>query len=290
MEVVLPSIAVVVSTQNCPNQEVLSSCLDTLLAQTYKTLRICVLVDEQNSALIHTVGEYLTRDERIKLVTTHQHTIVSDFYMSRTICSEPYIAFVEATEWFDEKYIASLYEQLIDTNSQIAVSGFTWFNEEKSVYHFFNLEFVSDTRSAQFLVEHTPALMWYEQFRQKSLTGKLYRRDILQKAFLLGECIAPQLLAIQVYLVCENITFTSGAQYVKRRIDGNELTIDEENVSHYLQGFNQLFQYLSYKQYQTHHYFKEYKEVLHRLLAVCNAQQEEQIEQELNVLSVLMTL
>lgn len=289
-----PNIAVVISTQNCHDKAMLSACIDTLLQQTYATLVIYVLVDIANVDLNEVVYEYMDKDARVHLVTRNNSTQVEDFYFSYKWCAEPYIAFVEATQWFDEQYIASLYNQLIETNSQMAVNAFTLYDEPTGVYRFYNLEFVSDTRNTQFIMENAPVFMWYEQFRQLSLTGKLYKREVLQKSIALGEMTLLPLVALQQYFVCDKVTFSEGTKYVRRHTNDMDIVVDVNNIPDYLMEFNKLFKLLSYKQYQTRHYFTYYKNVLHEMLKSCHIANdrrlEEMVTKELHAISALLML
>lgn len=288
----MPNIAVIMSTGKCDNSDMFSSCIDTLLEQTYKNFTIYVLIDEQNRTLYRTVLSYLVKDKRIKLVTTSSQTQVADLYYGSEIVSENLIAFVDVSEWFDANYLLNLYEQMVSTGAQIVVSAFTLYEEATGTYRFFNPEIVSDKRDAKFIVEKTPAFMWYEQFRQLSLTGKLYHQSVLKKAKLLGEMTHDTLVAVKHNLLCNHIAFTPSTQYVRR--NSQFLAVSEQNILQYLLEFHQILNYLAYKNYDAQHYLTYYHMQLNDLLRMCrdvgNQQLIEKLEQERNAISVLMTL
>lgn len=284
LNLVEPQITIVVSVRDYQNQSVFEECIQTLQKQLYKNIKICVLIDENNQTLIKVAQKFKVYDKRIRIQLTKNHTIVDDFYLGYQVYPNQYIAFVEVSEHFDVEYISGLYEQLVHTDADIAVSSFVLFNQDTGVYSFFDTELSLTVKSTQFILENAYAFIWYEKFRQYSLSGKLYRLDSLKKSMLLGKKSISHLVALQTLLSAKEMVFTEPNKYVKRQVHDDLSFVSKENVYLYLAELQEFLKLLAIKQYQTNHYLSHYQEYLLCLNRVAENEIKSYIEQEINVL------
>ncbi len=119
-----PLISVIVPIYKV--EEFLPTCLDSILAQTYKNLEI-ILVDDgspDNCGMI--CDEYAKKDSRIIVIHKENGGLSDARNAGLDICTGDYISFVDSDDYVDKSFIESLYCNLSESKADLAVCFFRY--------------------------------------------------------------------------------------------------------------------------------------------------------------------
>ncbi len=116
-------ISVVVPVYNV--SEYLCACIDSILCQTYQNLEIILVDDGSVDNCPQLCDEYALKDRRVKAIHQKNGGLSAARNKGYEVSSGRYIAFVDADDMVDSKYIEKLYRLLIKSNAQIAACAYT---------------------------------------------------------------------------------------------------------------------------------------------------------------------
>ena len=104
-------------------EEYLAKCIESIQKQTYKNLEIILVDDGSPDSCDVICDEYAKKDERIK-VTHKENGGLSDARNAGiNIAKGSYIAFVDSDDLVTEDYIEYMYNMIVQTNCNLAISG-----------------------------------------------------------------------------------------------------------------------------------------------------------------------
>lgn len=245
----------------------LSSCLDSLLAQTYGNLEILVL--GASGEMAELAKAYTLKDSRIRcLPVTDQTGGANQFYRQGLAASHGQtLALVDADEWADANYLADLYHHMSCQKAELALSSFSLFNDQTGVYSLFDADIrVGKVRSSQQVLERFYGLKWFEQYRHLALTGKLYDRQVFERAADLGRFDSQAHWALALLLSAGSVAYASERLYVRRlaRLEQADQDVDQSGLS--LMGqLKQLLLYCGFRGFDMTHLKTYYEAELSRL-------------------------
>ena len=114
-------------------EKYLRQCLDTVINQTFKDIEIICVNNGSFDNSLQIIKEYQQKDERIILINLTQNKGVSNARNEGIKSAKGnYIAFVDADDCLEDKYI----EKLLEVHADIAVCSFYkkyWFKSEKNI-------------------------------------------------------------------------------------------------------------------------------------------------------------
>ena len=171
-----PLISIVVPIYNVA--DFLPRCLDSIFAQTYKTLEIILVDDGSTDDSGKLCDAYKKKDRRI-VVIHKKNGGLSDARNAGTKAAKgEYISFVDPDDYIDSDYVAYLYRSISKNDSDISACGHT------SIYPETNSEIKSSSRTSLELNSHDAinAILCqkYNGFGV-SAWAKLYRTDLARK-------------------------------------------------------------------------------------------------------------
>lgn len=113
-------ISVIIPIYN--SEKYIKKCIESVCKQTYTNLEIICINDGSKDNSISVLNEF--KDSRIK-VFSKDNTGVSDTRnYGVSIANGEFITFLDADDFLDEDYIESLYKIIIETNSELVISGY----------------------------------------------------------------------------------------------------------------------------------------------------------------------
>ena len=195
----MEKISVIVPIYNAG--EYLRPCLDSIVNQSYSNLEIILINDGSTDTSAAVCEEYLHRDSRIRLELNH---------------------------------IEILYQDLKETGSDIAVTNFTEFFEEKQSFAF------HVDLSDPYLEVYTPQ-EWFRKQYDGRLSfsqcftvpwGKLYKAELFQDiVYPEEEKVEDDLTTWKVYLMADRISYRNlGLYYHRKRSTSITRVVEMEHV------------------------------------------------------------
>lgn len=122
-------ISVVVPIYNV--QKYLSTCLESIINQTYKNLEIILINDGSTDESIHICEKFKDIDDRIILISQSNHGLSHARNTGINASTGNYITFVDSDDFIDSNYIMDLYHVLIENDVDMAWAPFVPFFENE---------------------------------------------------------------------------------------------------------------------------------------------------------------
>ena len=124
-------ISIVVPVYNM--QDYLSECLDSLLCQTYKDIKIICIDDGSKDNSKEIINDYIKKDNRVSYhyqdnggaASARNHGI--DMFMEDD--SSNYLVFVDSDDIVEKDYVETLYKALIENNADVSSCDKKKFND-----------------------------------------------------------------------------------------------------------------------------------------------------------------
>lgn len=118
----MAKLSVVVPVFN--NEVYVKTCLDSLLAQTYKDLEIICINDGSTDNSLQVLEEYASRDNRIKVVDKANEGYGVAINTGLDMCTGEYFTILESDDFADLDYYETLMSYAVRFNLDVAKSNF----------------------------------------------------------------------------------------------------------------------------------------------------------------------
>lgn len=155
----------------------LPRCLESLTAQTYKSLEIVVVDDRSSDNTGAIIDKYAAEDSRLKAIHLPEN---GGLHVARragiVTCSGAYIGFVDADDWVDPRMFERMVRSSIETRSDIAICGVEVVSE--------NGTHLSDKvrfRRFKSITDGVLARFCQLEFGSGTLWNKLYRSELIRQ-------------------------------------------------------------------------------------------------------------
>ncbi len=168
-----PLISVIVPMYKV--EKYLKQCLDSIVNQTYHNLEIILVDDGSPDNCGKIADEYAKIDKRIKVLHKPNGGLANarNFGMERMTGN--YVLFVDSDDYIATECIMNLYEDIVETESDISIGGTIDFIDSNG--RVMNLNYKKHKET----YDNINALK--ELFKEKYITcivwGRLYRREVL---------------------------------------------------------------------------------------------------------------
>lgn len=244
-------------------EKYLRQSLDSLVNQTYKDIEIVCVDDGSDDACPSILKEYASRDSRIKVFSQENSGTLIARKVGVKHANGDYITFVDPDDWVELNMCELLVESIRKTNGDVIQFGCLFEDkdfEDTSQIKFFDdhfnkcLTLFSEINSKkdileEFFIKHS---MPYHQW------GKIYRRDILKRAFAeIPNCrcvfAEDQGIALVIFNNVDNLHFLDQKLYHYRIGTGisTQKHYTEERYNQCLQSFDMLNAIKIYADKQT---------------------------------------
>ncbi|MDU1414396.1 MAG: glycosyltransferase family 2 protein [Clostridium sp.] len=126
-------ISIVVPVYNV--ESYLKQCLDSLISQTFKDIKIILVNDgsDDNSKII--CDEYKKLDDRIIVIDKKNGGLSDARNVGLRYADSEYVGFIDSDDYIDKDFYEKLYEGIIKSNADIAIASIKKVNNfEKTLY------------------------------------------------------------------------------------------------------------------------------------------------------------
>lgn len=127
-----PIIDVLIPIYN--GEKYIAKCLDSLLNQTYKNLRIVIADDGSTDSSANIIKSYVEKNSNIELYSKTNEKSISktrNFLLSKI--TSPLFTFFDSDDYAEPTYIEELYNLMINYNADMSICGKSRHSEFKEV-------------------------------------------------------------------------------------------------------------------------------------------------------------
>lgn len=104
--------------------EYIDACVKSIVNQTYRNLEIILVDDGSPDKCPEKCDEWAAKDNRIKVIHKINGGLVSARKAGIEVATGGYIGYVDGDDWIDSSYYEEMMKSIVETNSDIAISGF----------------------------------------------------------------------------------------------------------------------------------------------------------------------
>ena len=122
-----PKISVIVPVYNV--EKYLPTCLDSIIAQSYKNLEIIVVDDGAKDSSGAICDEYAKKDVRIVSLHKQNGGLSDARNYGMQFMTGDYISFIDSDDYVHPDYISTLYNNLVENDADISICNFEKTNE-----------------------------------------------------------------------------------------------------------------------------------------------------------------
>lgn len=119
----MEKISVILPSYNV--EKYIDKCILSLLKQSYKDLEIIIVNDGSTDRTLEASKSYLNVDKRVIVIDQENKGVSVARNTAIDKASGSYMIFIDPDDYVHEDFVKSLYERLIETNSDLAVCGHT---------------------------------------------------------------------------------------------------------------------------------------------------------------------
>lgn len=167
-------VSIVVPVYNV--EKYLKRCIDSLKSQTYNNIEILLVNDGSTDTSLSICEKEAIDDNRIKVISQKNGGLSDARNTGINNATGEYICFVDSDDFVNEYYVQLLFENLLETNSDISVCNYmyidendkTWMRKEKNNKEYSNIDAVKDVLSTK---QDTEVMAW----------NKLYKKELFTK-------------------------------------------------------------------------------------------------------------
>lgn len=165
----------------------ISTCLDSVINQTYQQLEIIVINDGSTDKTLERIQEFAHSDKRIKLINQENHGLSAVRNLGLQLATGDYIMYVDSDDWLDFDTVECCVNKIINTQADVCLfsylSEFENRNEERKLFssdRLFEQEECAELQRRLLGPVGEELSMPQRLDSYGSFAMKLYRRDLLK--------------------------------------------------------------------------------------------------------------
>ena len=127
-------VSIIVPVYKVENE--IDRCIQSILNQTYTSIEIILVDDGSPDKCPQICDKYAKQDKRIKVIHKENGGLSDARNVGLDMAKGEYIAFIDSDDWVEDSFIEQLLTNLISTNSDISICGYTLVNENNQKRHY----------------------------------------------------------------------------------------------------------------------------------------------------------
>lgn len=197
-----PLISIIVPIYNVADY--LPRCLDSIVAQTYRTLDIILIDDGSTDRSGDICDQYALTDSRIRVIHQPNGGQSSARNAGLDVAKGDYIAFVDSDDMVSADYIEVMYRNLIDYDADISEVAFVKCSPDQTAV----LDITSHT-SYQYSSEEAIEATLYQKRLDTGVWCKLFKRELFDNVrFIIGVLYEDLEIIPRLYVKCGKIVWS----------------------------------------------------------------------------------
>lgn len=237
-------VSIIVPVYNV--EEYLIQCIESLINQTLKDIEIILINDGSSDNSPRICNEYIIKDPRVKVVHQENKHQGGARNVGLKIANGEYIAFVDSDDWIPDNFCELLYNQAIETESEIVLTDEIQFDNQKQIFikswrDFSNANQIKKIDDSNFISSFSPVCV------------RLYKKEFITKnqlAFVENCFYEDNSWGCFIILFADKISFTkSGYCYRINREGATTFGKNDEKVFDWVKDFEYFINFTKNKKY-----------------------------------------
>lgn len=170
-----PLISVIIPVYKV--EKYLEKCVDSVINQTYDNLEIILVDDGSPDNCPKMCDEYAKKDKRIKVIHKENGGLSDARNVGIKNSNGEYIGFVDSDDWVSKDMYKDLYNLIIKTQSDIAISEIIRTNDESVIINNID-EIITEFNQKEYLKRYFKIGF---QTTEYYAVNKLYKRNIIKE-------------------------------------------------------------------------------------------------------------
>jgi glycosyltransferase involved in cell wall biosynthesis len=207
-------------------EKYLSKCIESLLGQTMENLEIVLINDGSLDNSLSICYEYAKKDERIRVIDKKNEGVAAARNTGLEEAKGNYIGFVDPDDWIETDMYRSMYQKLIETDSEICFCNYS--KDDKLGSSPRLLKIKKESLNRQEIIDEIIAnmigiddLMPKYNYIMGCVWRCLYKKEFIDRyelRFKRGVSIMEDLVfTVEALLKCQTICIDKGVWYHYRR-------------------------------------------------------------------------
>lgn len=208
------------------NEELLlNRCVESIVNQTYEKLEILLIDDgstDNGSALCQ---KWVKKDARVQVVHKENEGLGPTRNLGIAMAKNDIIAFIDADDWLDERFVELLLNKMNQTDAELAVCDIFYWDSKKSERELSKIRFkrdVTDAKSEPSVMNRVRTFAWGKLWKKE-----LFTDDLLFPAWTFEDIASIPLLAYKA----KKIGYVNQGLYHYWRNQSDSLSAQGENIS-----------------------------------------------------------
>ena len=213
-------ISVIVPIYNV--EKYLCRCIESIINQIYKNLQIILVDDGSPDKCGEICDEYAKKDSRITVIHQKNKGVSAARNVGLEIANGEYVGFVDPDDYIDEQMYGNMLDALCETNSDFAICGYDYVDEQGNVFRPY------EEKDVRVLTQKEYMSMQFDMppTVRHGVVNKLFKKELLSK-----KCFPENLHSSEdVYVVSEYIKRIKRAVFVHKPLYLN--TVREGSATH----------------------------------------------------------
>ncbi|GAA0768001.1 glycosyltransferase [Clostridium subterminale] len=119
----MEKISVILPSYNV--EKYIGKCIDSLINQSYENIEIIIVNDGSTDRTLEVAKEYSKVDSRINIINQENKGVSCARNNAIKKSTGSYIIFIDPDDYLHEDFVKSLYDRLVESNSDLTICGHT---------------------------------------------------------------------------------------------------------------------------------------------------------------------
>ena len=285
-------ISIVVPIYN--SEKTLEKCLQSIINQTYKNLEIILVDDGSNDASRDICERYLQKDNRIKLICQTNKGPSAARNAGLKDSTGEYITFIDSDDWVSEEYCEILYNNIINTNSDVSAIKNLLVVQTNSLIK--NVTPIKESLQGECIIFEKEDILkeiLTQRFLDNYILGKLYKTECIKEVCFRENVVFEDIIYIyDVFSRAQKLVYTDKECYFHLKHAGTiSATCSEKNISDYIDSIMYRYNCIKneYPTLELYNHFALLKEITNACVkyVIANAYYESIEEKLVSVFQIL---
>lgn len=222
--------------------------ISSVIRQTFTNWELIIVDDGSAEAVIKICQEYVGKDSRIRLFHQKHSGQAAARNRGLSMAEGRYVAFMDADDYMHPRMLEQLYQDIVTTNTRIAVCGFKRFRQlpQISVCELCKPKIIKvsgDSKNVRHATIKDNVYLW----------NKLYQRSLFEHIkFKNGRFYEDLAVMHKLFAEAGIISYNRNVLYFYyQNPAGTIQTLDEKKIADYIWAYEQRIKYYYYEKYET---------------------------------------
>lgn len=210
-------ISFIVPVYNVENY--LEECILSILNQTHQNIELLLINDGSKDRSGQICDVYAAKDSRVKVIHQENAGAAAARNTGLDACLGDYLAFIDSDDYIHDGFAADLLAILLETGSDIAVSNYYCYVQERHSYRFHHETHPDSVEvlTPQECMDYQCDVKDYVGAAMVIACAKLYKRELFTHIrFPVGYMVEDEMVTHKLFLKAKQVAFVNRTYYAYR--------------------------------------------------------------------------